>query len=132
MMVHAHHRANSVHGRNTRTRPMRSVRASRRSIASSKSGEPSRHKEGRPKGSTKAHSLEKLLAKTVAVTAPGGRRVRKTLGEVIHIKLVEKAALGDLDAMRLIKHTEIQIRRYNLAGAPTVEEVKRQIAQEEE
>lgn len=97
-----------------------------------KPGQPSPNNKGRPKGSTKATSLQKLLAKTVVATGPNGRRVRKTLGEVIDHKLIEMAANGDLDAIKLVKHVELQMRRFGLVDQPTVEDIKRQIGEEEE
>ena len=87
---------------------------------------------GRPKGSTKATSLQRLLAKTIMVNGADGRRVRKTLGEVIDHKLVEMAAKGDLDAIKLIKQLEIQMRRFGLIDQPSEAEIRQRIVEEEE
>jgi hypothetical protein len=77
-------------------------------------------------------SLEKLLRKKITVTDKNGRRVRKTIGEVIDHKLVELAAGGDLKAIRLIKDIELQYRRFGFIDQPTIEEMKRLEAEEEE
>ena len=87
---------------------------------------------GRPKGSTKATSLQRLLAKSVMVNGTDGRRTRKTLGEVIDHKLVEMAAKGDLDAIKLIKQVEIQMKRFGLIDQPSEAEIRQRIAAEDE
>ena len=61
-----------------------------------------------------------------------GRRTRKTLGEVIDHKLVEMAAKGDLDAIKLIKQVEIQMKRFGLIEQPSEAEIRQKIVAEEE
>jgi len=68
----------------------------------------------------------------VWVNAPDGRRVRKSLGEVIDHKLVEMAAKGDFKAIKLIQETELQYRRLGLIDQPTTAEDKKQHQEEEE
>ena len=97
-----------------------------------KAGQRPPAKSGRPKGSTKASSLQRLLAKTIMVNDADGRRVRKTFDELIDHKLVELAAKGDLDAIKLIKHLDIQMRRFGLIDQPTEAEIRTKIAEEEE
>ena len=86
---------------------------------------------GRPKGSTKATTLQRLLAKTVMANGSNGRRVRKTFDELIDHKLVELAAKGDLDAIKLIKQLEIQMRRFGLIDQPSEAEIRQRIVEEE-
>ncbi len=97
-----------------------------------KRGQPSPNKKGRPKGSTKASSLQRLLAKTIMVNGADGRRVRKTFDELIDHKLVELAAKGDLDAIKLIKHLDIQMRRFGVIDQPNEAEIRKKLAEEEE
>jgi hypothetical protein len=97
-----------------------------------KKGQPSPNPRGRPKGSTRANSLQKLLGTIVWVNAPDGRRVRKSLGEVIDHKLVEMAAKGDFKAIKLIKEIELQYRRLGLIDQPTAAGIKKQHQEEEE
>ena len=97
-----------------------------------KKGQPSPNRRGRPKGSTKANNLQRLLGKIVMANSPDGRRVRKSLGDVIDHKLVELAAKGDLKAIKLIKDIELRYRSLGLIDQPTAEEMKRQQAEEEE
>lgn len=97
-----------------------------------KKGQPSPNRRGRPKGSTKANSLQKLLGTIVWANAPDGRRVRKSLGDVIDHKLVEMAAKGDFKAIKLIKEIELQYRRLGLIDQPTAAEIKKQHEEEEE
>ena len=61
-----------------------------------------------------------------------GRRTRKTLGEVIDHKLVEMAAKGDLDAIKLIKQVEIQMKRFGLIEQPSEAEIRQKILEEEQ
>jgi hypothetical protein len=65
-------------------------------------GAPSPNAAGRPKGSTSKSHIERLLAKRVTVNGPNGTQVRKAVREVIDHKLVQKAADGDLKAIKLI------------------------------
>ena len=96
-----------------------------------KAGQRPPAKSGRPKGSTRASSLQRLLAKTIMVNDADGRRVRKTFDELIDHKLVELAAKGDLDAIKLIKHLDIQMRRFGLIDQPTEAEIRTKIVEEE-
>jgi len=95
-------------------------------------GGPSPNKKGRPKGSTRANSLDKLLATRVVVGYKNGRAIRKPLREVIDHKLIELAAKGDLDAIKLIKDIQYRYEKSGLMGQPTVDEIIRQREEEEQ
>lgn len=96
-----------------------------------KKGGPSPNRKGRPKGSTRASSLEKLLNKKVVVGHKNNRPIRKPLGEVIDHKLVEAAAKGDLKAIKLIKDYEYLYRKAGFYDQPSIDEVIRQREEEE-
>ena len=97
-----------------------------------KKGQPSPNPKGRPKGSSRQTQLQKLLKKRVWVRGPDGRMVRKTLQEVIDHKLVEAAANGDLKAIKLIHEIALMHERFSRSVQPSREELKRQMAEEEE
>jgi hypothetical protein len=97
-----------------------------------KKGQPSPNPRGRPKGSTKASTLQMLLGKVVIANSPDGRRVRKTLGEVIDHKLVEMAAKGDFKAIKLIKEIELKCRQLGLTDRPSAEDLAREAAELEQ
>ena len=97
-----------------------------------KKGQPSPNPKGRPKGSSKETKLQKLLKKKVWVTGPDGRAVRRTLQEVIDHKLVQTAANGDLKAIKFIHEIALMHERFSRSVQPSREELKRQMAEEEE
>jgi hypothetical protein len=94
-----------------------------------KKGQPSPNPRGRPKGSTKTSTLQKLLSKVVIANSPDGRRVRKTLGEVIDHKLVEMAAKGDFKAIKLIKEIELKCRQLALTDRPSADDLAKDAAE---
>lgn len=94
-------------------------------------GAPSPNAAGRPKGSTRKSYIERLLAKRVTVTGPDGRRIRKSVREVIDHKLVEKAADGDLKAIKLIHDIVVRYERLGLLNQPTAEELLREAEEEQ-
>jgi len=89
---------------------------------------------GRPKGSTRTNSLEKLLNQKVVVGHKNGRAIRKPLREVIDHKLVERAAKGELDAIKLIKDIQFRYEKAGLTGRLSADEIirQREEAQEKE
>ena len=97
-----------------------------------KKGQPSPNPKGRPKGSSKETKLQKLLKRKVWVTGPDGRAVRRTLQEVIDHKLVQTAANGDLKAIKFIHEIALMHERFSRSVQPSREELKRQMAEEEE
>ncbi len=66
-----------------------------------KKGQPAANPEGRPKGRRPKSILDKLDEKVVVGTK-NGRRVWKTLREVLHHNLVKDAIAGDKHARSLI------------------------------
>jgi hypothetical protein len=96
-----------------------------------KEGQPSPNPRGRPKGSTRVNTLEKLLRKMVVVGHKNGKPVRKTLGEVIDHKLVEQAASGDLNAIKLIREIEFRYQKAGFAALPSADELIRQREEEQ-
>ena len=97
-----------------------------------KKGGPSPNKRGRPKGSTKASSLEKFLDQLTPVGFKNGKPIKKPLREVVDHQLVDQAAQGDLKAIRLIYDILIQQHRLGLAGQPTAAGLARQRHEEKE
>lgn len=97
-----------------------------------KKGQASPNPKGRPKGSTRQTQLQKLLKKKVWVTGPDGRAVRRTLQEIIDHKLVQTAAGGDLKAIELVSKLALMHERFSRSVQPSREELKRQMAEEEE
>ena len=97
-----------------------------------KKGQPSPNPRGRPKGSTRSNSLQRLLGKVVMLNTPDGRRVRKTLGEVIDHKLVELAANGDFKAIKLVKDIQLKLQLCGFIDQPTPAELAREAAELEE
>jgi len=63
------------------------------------------------------------------VTDKDGRRVRKSICEVIDHKLVEMAAGGNLRAIKLTKDVELQLRRSSLLNEPTAQDLAREAAE---
>jgi hypothetical protein len=95
-------------------------------------GCPSPNRRGRPKGSTKANTLEKFLNQPVPVGSKNGKQLKKPLREVVDHRLVEQAAQGDLKAIKLIYDILHMQRRLGLVDQPSPAELARQREEEEE
>jgi hypothetical protein len=97
-----------------------------------KKGQPSPNPRGRPKGSSRESLLQKMLKKKVWVTGTDGRRVRKSLQEIIDHRLIEAAAGSDLKAIKLVNELLIMHERFQVARQPTREEIIQQLEEEEQ